>query len=136
MRNENAARWFSVCRASIYIEVQILNIYLCPPGWVGDVSDRNSGPALGLINAENEQDVVDSRFTVHRTNLHLLQLNLTLKSLPERFAAGSNISAPLGNTCGTRWVSRKPGFQIRMLETGFLNRIIHQRGHDARDLDL
>jgi hypothetical protein len=50
--------------------------------------------------------------------------NLTLKSLTDTFAAGGNISASLGNTSGTWWVSQNPGFQIRMLKTGFLNRII------------
>jgi len=40
--------------------------------------------------------------------IHLLQVNLTLKSLPERFAAGGNISSPLGNTSGIQWVSRFP----------------------------
>jgi hypothetical protein len=56
--------------------------------------------------------------------ISLLQVNLTLKCLTDTFAARGNISASLGNTSGTWWVSRNPGFQIRMLKTGFLNRII------------
>jgi hypothetical protein len=78
------------------------------------------GLALGPINAENDQDAIYSKLTVQQSN-YLLQANQTLKHPSQRLAAGGNISAPLH---GTRWVSQNPVFQIRMLETGFLKRIL------------
>ncbi|KAJ7818486.1 hypothetical protein B0H14DRAFT_2601214 [Mycena olivaceomarginata] len=68
------------------------------------------GPALGPINAENEQDAIYSKLTVKWSN-YLLQVNLTLRNPSERLATGGNISAPLSNTSGTRIIRISTGFK-------------------------